>query len=105
MDLLTVEEAARLLKISSYTVRRWLNEGNLPGTKIGRGRQWRIRKVDLLAYSGSQEDVVRDKPTAMSKHEIEELFKDLDSLAQEVGKYWPVGVSSVDAVRDARGRY
>lgn len=48
MNVLTVEEAAAVLKISPYTVRELLKVGELPGRKIG--RQWRIRTFDLQAF-------------------------------------------------------
>lgn len=35
--LLRVHEAARLLKVSKWTVYRWIDEGLLEATKIGRG--------------------------------------------------------------------
>lgn len=54
IQLLTVEEAARLLKLTPYTIRRLLNKGKLPGRKIGGGRQWRIIREDLPPQ-GSQE--------------------------------------------------
>src|SRR5436309_2147545 len=50
--LLTPEEAARILGLSPFTVRRLLREGELPGRKVGK-RQWRIRRVDLEEYLGA----------------------------------------------------
>jgi excisionase family DNA binding protein len=47
--LLTPEEAASVLGLSTFTVRRLLREGELPGRKVGK-RQWRIRRVDLDEY-------------------------------------------------------
>ncbi len=46
-DLLTVEEAARYLKISKGTVWRWCRTGKLRGAKIG--HLCRIRRKDLEA--------------------------------------------------------
>lgn len=54
MELLTVEEAAAILKLSAYTVRRFLKEGQLRGHKIGGGKEWRIKKDDLEAYLEKQ---------------------------------------------------
>ncbi len=36
-SLLRVEEVAKLLRISRWTVYRWLEEGRLEGTKLNRG--------------------------------------------------------------------
>lgn len=43
--LLTIREAAELLKINAEVMRRWLRSGRVPGVKIG--SDWRIRETDL----------------------------------------------------------
>ena len=45
-ELLTVNEAARVLRVSEVTVRRPVRRGELPGLRVG--RQWRI-SADGLA--------------------------------------------------------
>lgn len=35
--LLRPDEAASLLKVSRWTIYRWIEEGRLKGTKVGRG--------------------------------------------------------------------
>jgi excisionase family DNA binding protein len=35
--LLRIQEAAKLLKVSKWTIYRWIEEGRLSATKIGRG--------------------------------------------------------------------
>lgn len=42
---LTPQEVAHLLRVSVYTVRRWIKEGQLPAYKVGRG--WRIGEADI----------------------------------------------------------
>lgn len=42
---LTPQEVSVLLRVSVYTVRRWIKEGNLPAYKMGRG--WRISEGEL----------------------------------------------------------
>jgi excisionase family DNA binding protein len=42
---LTPHEVSILLRVSVYTVRRWIKEGNLPAYKMGRG--WRISEGEL----------------------------------------------------------
>jgi excisionase family DNA binding protein len=54
LELYTPDEAASILKLSPYTVRRLLREGMLPGIKIGAGQLWRIRKDQLEAYLAAQ---------------------------------------------------
>jgi excisionase family DNA binding protein len=45
-DLLTVKEAAALLKVSTATIKRYLKSGRLPGYQVG-PRAIRIRTQDL----------------------------------------------------------
>ena len=47
LDLLTVEEAAELLKITPYTIREMIKRGEIPAAKIG--RFYRIKRSDLIA--------------------------------------------------------
>jgi excisionase family DNA binding protein len=48
--MLTVHEAAELLKVKESTVRTLINEKRLRAVKIG--KEWRIAQVDLLAFLG-----------------------------------------------------
>lgn len=54
-DIMTPEEVAKYLRVNPRTVYRGLNQGQIPGIKIG--RLWRIRKEDLdrLTTSPKQE--------------------------------------------------
>lgn len=44
--LLTTEDAARILACSVFTIRRWVKEGKLKGTRLP-GGQLRFRRADL----------------------------------------------------------
>jgi len=44
-EILNLDEAAKLLKISAVTARRWCASGKLPAVKIG--NHYRIRKADI----------------------------------------------------------
>jgi excisionase family DNA binding protein len=52
MSTLTLQEAARLLKIHSVTLQEKARSGEIPGAKIGRG--WVFVEIDLLEYIRSQ---------------------------------------------------
>lgn len=45
---LRVREIATLLRIDVKTVRRWIDAGKLPATRVG--RDWRIERADLKSY-------------------------------------------------------
>lgn len=47
-EVLTADEAARLLRVSTKTVLSLAREGVLPGEKVGRA--WRFVRSDLLAH-------------------------------------------------------
>lgn len=44
-EVLTVQEVARLFKVSRVTVWRWCQQGTLPAFKVGRG--WRMRRGEV----------------------------------------------------------
>jgi len=47
--LLTVKEAATLLKISERTIRRWVASGRLDYTKVGRRIYTTLESLELLS--------------------------------------------------------
>lgn len=47
-DLVTIDQAARELEVSTATVRRWLGDGLLPGEQTTLGAPWRIRLTDEM---------------------------------------------------------
>jgi excisionase family DNA binding protein len=47
-ELLTVAEAAELLKVDQSTIRRWINAGTLPAYRVGQ-RFVRVKRGDLSA--------------------------------------------------------
>jgi excisionase family DNA binding protein len=60
-EVLTAEEAADLLRVSTKTVLTLARDGNLPGEKVGRA--WRFLRSDLLDYVGGNRRV---RPDAMA---------------------------------------
>jgi transcriptional repressor of dcmA and dcmR len=49
-DLLDIGEAARFLSVSETSLRRWTNAGVLPCLRVGRRRERRFRRGELLAF-------------------------------------------------------
>jgi excisionase family DNA binding protein len=48
MEYRTTEEVAGLLKVTPTTVQRWVSEGRLRGTKVG--KRWLVTPQDLEAF-------------------------------------------------------
>jgi excisionase family DNA binding protein len=46
--LLTIKDAADILRVSDKSVRRWIDAGDLVAHRIG--RQWRVSQGDLEAF-------------------------------------------------------
>jgi transcriptional repressor of dcmA and dcmR len=53
-ELLDISAAARLLKVSETSLRRWTNAGTLPCLRVGQRRERRFRRSDLLAFMEGQ---------------------------------------------------
>jgi excisionase family DNA binding protein len=51
-NFLSSQRVAETLEISHETVNRWLREGILKGTKVG--KQWRVRESELLRFLSIQ---------------------------------------------------
>ncbi|WP_181347971.1 helix-turn-helix domain-containing protein [Thalassobacillus sp. CUG 92003] len=49
-EIMTVSQVAEYLQISEVTTYKLVQEGRIPGFKIG--RHWRVRKEDLREYIG-----------------------------------------------------
>jgi excisionase family DNA binding protein len=86
-EILTLEEVAKYLKLRPQTVYKWAQEGQIPGTKLG--KEWRFRKsildewIDssiLLSKAGfdllirSSQKAVRDQ--GFSPEELEQLIRE-----------------------------
>src|SRR6266849_393653 len=48
--LLNTAEAARFLRVSQASVRRWSDSGSLEARRVGRRRERRFREADLTAF-------------------------------------------------------
>jgi excisionase family DNA binding protein len=53
-DLLDISEAASFLSVSETSLRRWTNSGALPCLRVGRRRERRFRRAELLAFAGHE---------------------------------------------------
>lgn len=65
MKLYSVEEVANELQVTTRTIRNYLKEGRLQGTKVG--GQWRFSKEDLYAFIG-QTDLMEKKGSLLEHY-------------------------------------
>ena len=62
-DLMTTKEAAEILRVSHFTVSRWIARGVLPGVKVG-PRCTRVRRSDLEGFITPIPSTPENRPTA-----------------------------------------
>jgi len=55
--LLTLNEAAELLQVSTRTLQRMIHSGEMPALKVG--GQWRVREAQLRHWVENREGSVR----------------------------------------------
>jgi excisionase family DNA binding protein len=59
-ELLDIRQAADFLKVSETSLRRWTNAGRLSCLRVGRRRERRFRRADLLAFAEQQPGGIRE---------------------------------------------
>lgn len=64
--LLTVHEAADLLRVKESTVRSLINEKRLRAVKVG--KEWRIAEVDLQQFLDENANRQPDDPHPVERH-------------------------------------
>jgi excisionase family DNA binding protein len=97
LDLLTLGEAATLLKVSVVTLRRWIKQGRLPAYHVA-PRKLRIKRSDLTrAFTPTYHEEVSAMPeripirplTDVEVREALEALKEADAV--------------IEAIRERRG--
>lgn len=96
-ELLTIKEAAALLKMSTVTVRRWLKQGRLAGYRVG-ARSIRLRRRDVEALLEPTENGVTEDVLARREESIKRLRELRAEMARRHGGN--VMASSVDLIRE-----
>ncbi len=61
-ELLTLHEAARILKVHPNTLRLWDKKGVLKAVRIGIKKVRRYRKEDIEAFISNQKNNHKEKP-------------------------------------------
>ena len=63
--MLNTAEAARFLRVSQASIRRWSDSGLLPGRRVGRRRERRFMEADLVAFMDRSITATASSPTVM----------------------------------------
>ncbi|TDA70454.1 MAG: helix-turn-helix domain-containing protein [Clostridia bacterium] len=58
LEILTVEEAAKMVRMSEYTLRKYAKKGRIPAHKVG--GQWRFSREELLDWFRATGSGARD---------------------------------------------
>lgn len=74
-EILTVDAAARLLKLHTKTVLRFIREGRLRATRVG--KQYRVLRSDLNAFAGAAPAPSSRAARATSIVDIEDVDREL----------------------------
>lgn len=80
LGLLSVEQVASALGVHVRTVRRYLREGRLKGTRIG--KQYRIAAADLVRFTGT-DAVLAHQPVRRTRHSEASSVVQIDAIARE----------------------
>jgi excisionase family DNA binding protein len=95
MELLTIQETARMLKVNPITIRRYIASGRLPAVRVGRGVRVRKEAVDQLI-----EEVVPKKARRAAPVPRGKPFTMDDPLWKVVGIGRSGGKTNVAANKD-----
>jgi excisionase family DNA binding protein len=100
-DLLDIKQAARFLNVSETSLRRWTNSGRLVCLRVGRRRERRFRRADLLNFVGEQPVV---GPTGSHLCGLYLSDESRDTLASDflAAGFQPGGVSYLMAAPEVR---
>ena len=64
--VMSPEDVASVLRVSTPTVRTWINQGVLPGRRMAGGRRLFVLKEDLRAFLEAQ-PLLADEPQAVEQ--------------------------------------
>lgn len=68
-DLLDIKQAAQFLQVSETSLRRWTNSGQLASLRVGRRRERRFRREDLVGFMEHQPVGAEHRPTSRGNSE------------------------------------
>src|SRR6185437_8952934 len=106
-ELLTIKEAATLLKMSNVTVSRWIKQGRLVGYRVG-ARSIRLRRHDVEALLEPTQTEATDarEPSPLTDEEVAQLEEAIRQLNERHAEMLRArdGKPLVDLIREDRER-
>jgi PTS system nitrogen regulatory IIA component len=96
---LTVSDVARLLNVAEKTVYRWLDDGELPASKVN--ENYRVNPVELLEWAAAQG---RELSPAFLRHFEPRQAPEISAALEAGGVYYGVPGSDKRAVLEALAR-
>ena len=63
-----------------------------------------LREKHNIKVGGVVEQISTERGVLLVPVSVDDLLKELDTVAEEVGRNWPKGVSAVEAIREDRER-
>lgn len=105
----TIQEAAKLLRVSEGTVWRWVRDQKLPAYRVG-DRAIRIKKEDLPSVIKKTDMGARtmERATTSDKEQqlavLAEARKLQTEMASRLGKPLPSSAEEIRALREERAR-
>ena len=99
---LTVEEAAKRLAVTPYTLREWLREGKLRGVQVA--RRWRVpeRALFELATATPTKESAAASNAEVAVGQFADFFKKVEALTQRMEAAGLEGVNGAEVVRAGR---
>jgi len=63
-----------------------------------------LREKHSIKVGGVVEQISTERGVLLVPVSVDDLLKELDTVAEDVGRSWPRGVSAVEAIREDRER-
>lgn len=63
-----------------------------------------LREKHDIKVGGVVEQISTERGVLLVPVSVDDLLKELDTVAEDVGRNWPKGVSAVEAIREDRER-
>ena len=97
---LTVEEAAKRLAVTPYTLREWLRAGKLRGVQVA--RRWRVPERALFELATATSINAATSNASATPGQYDEFLKSVEALTQRMEAAGFEGVNGAELVREGR---